>query len=249
MGKHYLKQDREKFTLEGPDSDGVWHVGGSVCGAVCTLYLLREYLISEMSDVGNDWEAEHFASCWGDVSAGKNFSNPFLIKRYLEEIQKKTKAVLSACPKIVEGKLEDNILFGLLASTLGDAGYTEKVFDEYFNNGGNDEAYEYFLGVFVNVEDLPDVAKEEGKPVPPGTFGTTPMQLMKWASKFHYILLQRQTGGQYKFINPHIGEWDKQTKGKIENSFYLADGNGKTWKWLNFGLYIKKKQWFSKYSE
>lgn len=228
MVNHYLIQDLVEFNAPN-FSGGKWHVGGNVCGAVCTLYLMREYLCNVSGGDGavdNRWEADHFVSCWQEIKTGTSnfwditedtFSNPFKI---IKSLQNKG---LSAEAIVFEDNKVNNPLYGLLAYNLKDAGYTEGAQDcpQILVNEGNFTTYEYFLGVF----------KEAASQA-------------KSAAKYHYILLQK-VGDGYMFINPHLCEWENagniiDSEGKFAGGFCLADGNNKIWQWMNFGLGVKK---------
>lgn len=229
------------------------HVKGTCCGAVCTTYLLGEYLNSEDQKNANaeDFDREKVlqADCWEYVKINVNpygqpicASNPFKIWKYLtadiyksqnENVQKYVMDKLEplfVCP-VVElngDDLNNHPLSDLMGLMMGDAGMPDLDLNGYTSSDIQLEDNDYLLGVFGSQERREKVKLED-------------------ASELHYILLHRE-GNKLEYINPHENTWktwkeftDEPTlEGdcNLESNFQLTD----EWWWKDFGLIIKKMQ-------
>lgn len=208
--KHYLLQ---ADSATAP----VTAVSGPLCGAICTVYLLEEYLSEEN-------QAEHeqtlLNNCWEAVNYKGQASNPYKIQRYLTSFFD-TNNTLEVSLVAIPG---NNPLSAIKGIMLKDAGITSE--PELLKDFPKD--CEYFMGVFsyeLNPEHPKSHSNTESRQKSPG--------------EYHYILLHKCDNG-WEYINPHENEWI--TAGKIEEDdrtlpagFILGN-----WKWENFGLAIKK---------
>lgn len=234
MKKHYIQQDGLEIKPEKPDGNGIWHVGGSVCGAVCTTYLLGEYLNSEGPGIvlaDSEQEEKIYTECWGAVNLYEMFSDPFKIKQYLESGQAKIK--LPVCLKIVGDNEEKHPLFSLLDEIPEDErGEIGKYLIDSgkFNNDMQNwnPSQGYLLGVFADAASLPSDLRKSG--VSP----KEPLNIPP--DDYHYILIHK-SGAECFFINPWYNEWTKMPNGPIVNGLCLNDGNT-VWKWMDLGLFI-----------
>lgn len=220
MGKkHYLLQS-QKWTK----NKYAYKILSPSCGAICTTYLLGEYInnLSQESECKEDAERELavYKNCWNYVNYNERASNPFKIKQYLTEEkyfevlgnQTALTVGFQVCLIAEAGKedLETNPLFVYMKEMAEDAGMNEaEAKGSLCSAIGND--YEYFMGVF---------GKVRGQEQSPGAY--------------HYILLHKQQQG-WEYINPHDNEWKAMKADFVfQKGFQLEE-----WEWKNFGLTIK----------
>lgn len=218
--KHYLLQaDR----AEAP----VTAVPGPKCGAICTVYLLEEYLPEENQKIQAEHERTLLNTCWENVKCGNDVSasNPYKIQKYLTSFFH-TDNMLEVSLVAIS---ENNPLYAIKGTMLEDAGITDE--PELLKDFPKD--CEYFMGVF-SYESNPEYSQSYSN-----TKSSTESQ-QKNPGEYHYILLHKRGNG-WEYINPHENKW--KSAGKIEEddrtlSAGFTLGN---WKWENFGLAIKKK--------
>lgn len=228
--KHYLLQCGDDGRY-----GNIFHIKGPKCGAICTAYLLGEYLNQYDQDAAGEDPADAAREkaivdgCWSAVNVKEAFSDPFKIADYLRNNGYKQLTANPAIFLAAESNQEAILKLGthpLYDVILGLRGLKR--------GGPGEEDLKKFLGEFVKK----DLSAFRNCTYLLGVFA--PLGEVSSTSDYHYILLNREDTG-WKYINPHKNRWIDLTAGfDIQSGFTVGGENqgDKFWKWMDFGLIV-----------